>query len=236
MTRTVRPARLDPRSPLVLDVHELGRRPGAMHTVERTVPAPTDLGSAVLAVPERSELRLTLRLESVMEGVLVSGEAEAAAAGECVRCLDPVEVTVVAPVQELFRYAPREGPDSAEEPEAGDEAELPLLDGDLLDVEPTVRDSLVPALPFRPICRPDCPGLCPRCGERLADSPGHSHDETDPRWQALAGLAGQLAESVTADEPARPAAAPAAADRPAPAADRVTGPGRSRGPAKEETN
>lgn len=50
-------------------------------------------------------------------------------------------------------------------------------------------DAVVPTLPFQPVCRPDCPGLCPQCGVRLADEPGHAHDDIDPRWAALAGLA-----------------------------------------------
>ncbi len=65
--------RLDPRSPLVLDTRELGRRPGSMRSLSRSVPAPADLGVEVLGVPEGSALELDLRLESVVEGVLVSG-------------------------------------------------------------------------------------------------------------------------------------------------------------------
>ena len=57
---------LDQRSPLVLDTHELGRRPGASHRLTRTVPAPADLGSEVVRVPEGSDLQLDLLLESVM--------------------------------------------------------------------------------------------------------------------------------------------------------------------------
>ena len=63
--------RLDPRLPLVIDTRELGRRPGSMRTLSRSVPAPADLGVDVLGVAEGSQLDLDLRLESVMEGVLV---------------------------------------------------------------------------------------------------------------------------------------------------------------------
>jgi uncharacterized protein len=46
-------------------------------------------------------------------------------------------------------------------------------------------------LPFQPLCRDDCPGLCIECGARLADDPGHRHEEpVDPRWAALQGLSG----------------------------------------------
>ena len=188
MTPTVRPARLDPRKPLVLDAHDLGRRPGTMLQVQRTVPAPGDLGNGVIAVSAESPMDLELRLEAVMEGVLVSGTVSATATGECVRCLDPVTEDVLVDVQELFLHAPPEEADP-------DADALPLMDVDLLDLEPTVRDALVPALPFQPVCDPDCPGLCSRCGARLLDDPDHSHEDNDPRWAALAGLTDQLARA-----------------------------------------
>ena len=89
-----RPAYLDPRSPYVLDTHELARRPGTMRTAERTVPAPEDLGLAVIGVPAGSDVELDLRLEAVMEGILVSGTIRGRAVGECARCLDEVHEDV----------------------------------------------------------------------------------------------------------------------------------------------
>lgn len=186
MRSTVRQVRLDPRAPLVVDVHELGRRPGTMRTVGRTVPAPDDLGNGVIGVGRDSDLELDLRIEAVMEGVLVSGTAEAEAVGECVRCLDPLTHTVRVDLQELFLYEPPE--------DAADDAELPLLEGDLLDLEPTIRDAVVPSLPFQPLCDESCPGLCGRCGVRLAEDPEHAHGESDPRWASLAALGTVLAE------------------------------------------
>jgi uncharacterized protein len=169
--------RLHPHAPYVLDVHELGRRPGAMTRVSRTVPAPTGLGLEVVAVPEGSELELDVRLESVVEGVLVSGTARASLAGECVRCLDPVEGDLDAQFQELYVYPDRDGDDQTSR-----------LEGDLLDLEPVLRDAVVLALPLQPVCREDCPGLCPECGARLADDPGHHHEVADLRWAALRGV------------------------------------------------
>jgi uncharacterized protein len=171
--------RLDPRSPLVLSTHELGRRPGSMQALELTVPAPADLGVELLGVPEGSPVELDLRLEAVMDGVLATGEARATVAGECARCLDSFEDHVEVSFQELYVY-----PESdAEEDEAS------RLVEDHLDLEPVLRDSVVLALPFQPLCSPDCPGLCPECGVRLADEPGHAHEEqVDPRWAALSAL------------------------------------------------
>ncbi|MCV2393980.1 YceD family protein [Actinotalea sp. M2MS4P-6] len=178
---------LDPRAPFVLDTHELGRRPGTMRTVSRTVPAPEDLGTAVIGVPAGSDLELDLRLEAVMEGILVSGTVRGGTVGECVRCLDEVVGDVDVEIQELYVY-PERARVAVED--GDDEEDLRELEGDLIDIEPAVRDAVVPALPFRPVCSPECPGLCPQCGARLADpeNADHAHEVTDPRWQALADL------------------------------------------------
>jgi uncharacterized protein len=173
--------RLDPRSPLVVDTRELGRRPGTMRKVHRTIAAPAGLGTDVIGIPEGSDLELDLRLEAVMEGILVSGTIRGRAVGECVRCLDPVEDEIETDVQELFVYPGRT-------PEGEDEDELRELVDEMIDLEPVLYDTLVPALPFQPVCRDDCPGLCSECGARLADDPGHSHESADPRWDALQGL------------------------------------------------
>ena len=179
-----RPITLDPRSPFVLDTHELGRRPGTMRRVERTVPAPADLGIAVIGIPAGSPVELDLRLEAVMEGILVSGSVRGRAVGECVRCLEEVVEDVDVDLQELYVYPERA---RAAVEEGDDEEETRELEGDLVDIEPAVRDAVVPALPFRPVCSPDCPGLCPQCGARLADpeNADHTHDVLDPRWAEL---------------------------------------------------
>ena len=179
--------RLDPRLPLVIDTRELGRRPGSMRTLSRSVPAPADLGVDVLGVAEGSQLDLDLRLESVMEGVLVSGTVRGEVTGECVRCLDPIVSPLAVDVQELFAYAGQEHHDD-------DETELRQLEGDLLDLEPVLRDAVVLALPFQPVCRADCPGLCSQCGARLADDPGHGHEAADARWAALSALVDETTE------------------------------------------
>lgn len=173
--------RLDPRRPFVLDVRELGRRPGSMRAVRRSLPAPADLGVELARVPAGAPVELDLRLESVVEGVLASGTVAAPVTGECARCLGPVTGTVTVDVQELFAYA-----DSATE-ETTEEDEVSHLVGDLLDLEQVVRDVVVLALPLSPLCREDCRGLCPGCGAALDELPDdHTHTTTDPRWAALA--------------------------------------------------
>jgi uncharacterized protein len=179
--------RLDPRDPLVLDTRELGRRPGSLRQVQLSAPAPEGLGiEDLIGVPVGAELELDLRLESVMDGVLVSGTVTAPVSGECGRCLTEVSDTLAVPVQELFLYPEASADHGADH---GDVDELPQLVGDLLDLTPTLRDAVVLALPLNPLCREDCQGLCATCGERLEDLPeDHAHDQTDARWGALSGL------------------------------------------------
>lgn len=148
----------------------------------RTDPAPADLGIEVIGVPEGSPVELGLRLEAVMEGVLVTGKATVHVSGECARCLSPIEDTTTVDVQELFVY-------SHVATDEDEDQETSRLVEDLLDLEPVVRDAVVLALPFSPVCTDDCGGLCPECGARLSDDPGHAHETPiDPRWEALQSL------------------------------------------------
>lgn len=168
----------------MLDTRELGRRAGSQRQVELTVPAPADLGIDVLRVAEGTPVELDLRLEAVLEGVLVTGTARAALVGECVRCLREIDDDVEVELQELYVYDDIRDREPAEEDD-----EVSLLEDDLLDLEPLLRDAVVLALPFQPLCEDDCPGLCTECGARLADDPDHAHeDPIDPRWAGLTAL------------------------------------------------
>ncbi|MEI2820101.1 MAG: DUF177 domain-containing protein [Marmoricola sp.] len=106
-----------------------------------------------------------MRLEAVMEGVLATGSAQADLDGECVRCLEPIEDTLDVDFQDLYVYDDLRG-DSDDD--------VRRLEGDFARPEPVLRDVVVLALPFQPLCEPDCPGLCTTCGARLADDLGHS--------------------------------------------------------------
>lgn len=176
---STRLSRLDPRSPFVLDTRELGRRPGSMRHVRRTAGAPDDWSLELVRVPADADVELDLRLEAVMEGVLVTGTAAAPIAAECGRCLEPMTSRLTVDVQELFGYEP-----------APDDAEAPTLEGDLLDLTALLRDAVVLALPLNPVCDDNCSGLCSECGGKLADlDADHTHDNLDPRWAALADRA-----------------------------------------------
>lgn len=152
-----------------------------MRTASRTVPAPAGLRGELVGVPDGSDLVLDLRLESVSEGILVSGTARVSLTGECARCLEPFTDGLEVDLQQLFAY-----PGHADDT---DDDEIGRLVDDFIDLEPLIRDAVVLALPLAPACREDCPGLCPQCGARLADvPPGHAHHDVDPRWAGLEAM------------------------------------------------
>ncbi|WP_424188672.1 YceD family protein [Actinokineospora sp. G85] len=168
-------------SPWVVDTRELGRRPGSSRPVARTAEAAHPIGlEGVIAIPVGAAVELDLLLESVVEGVLVTGVASGTLEGECSRCLDPISERVEVDLTELFAY-----PDSTTD-ETTDEDEVPRLVDDHLDLEPVVRDAVVLAVPHVPLCEPDCAGLCADCGRKWAEvGPDHRHETIDPRWAAL---------------------------------------------------
>jgi uncharacterized protein len=189
-----------PRGALVFNTRTLGRQAGSARTQQLTVPAPDDLRLELARVPVGADMHLDVRFEAVTEGVLVTGSATAPLAGECARCLKPLTASVTASFRELYLYqhdkhTRRERRDENDEQ---DDEEF-YLDGDLLDLEPVLRDAVVLALPMSPLCREDCPGLCVECGLPLADAgPDHGHDDaTDPRWAALKHLGDQTVGDQT---------------------------------------
>ncbi|WP_163750028.1 YceD family protein [Mycolicibacterium helvum] len=172
-----------PRSPLVFDISRLGRRPGAMLELHETVPSPSRIGLDLIAIERGADLNLDLRLESVSEGVLVTGTVHALTSGECSRCLTPVTGDVEISLTELFAY-----PDSATE-STTEEDEVGHVVDQTIDLEQSIVDAVGLALPFAPLCTQDCPGLCTQCGVPLASAgPDHDHDQIDPRFAKLAKM------------------------------------------------
>lgn len=168
-------------TPYTIPVFDLIHRPGEMRERELDVIVPEGFGNAVIGVKTGAAMRLDVRLEALHDGILISADVDTVAEGECVRCLIPVSQPVKVEIQELFAYSE-------------DEAFDYTVFDEHIDLEPLVRDAVVLSLPFQPVCRPDCPGLDPETGERLADFPDRKPKEiVDPRWSALAGF--QAAES-----------------------------------------
>jgi uncharacterized protein len=181
---------LNPRQPLVVDTTKLPRQPGATRALQRVIPAPPNLGLEMVSVPAGSDVELDLTLTSVSEGVYISGQVRGSLTGECGRCLNEINQSFEVSLAELYAYA-----DSTTE-ETTDEDEVGRMQGDLIDLEPAVRDAVVLMLPTNPLCRADCPGLCPECGVHFDDLPAdHSHADVDPRWAALQGLSESAAAS-----------------------------------------
>ncbi|MFJ4219036.1 YceD family protein [Curtobacterium luteum] len=163
-------------SPYALRVRDLAHRPGEMREHSLDVEVPDAMGAGVIAVRQGAPMHLDVRLEGLHEGVLVSGHASAEAFGECSRCLIEISEPVEVDFAELFAYDVSEDFDF-------------FVRDDHVDCEPVVRDAVVLSLPFQPVCRPDCPGLDPETGERLADLEDYTPREVlDPRWAALGGF------------------------------------------------
>jgi uncharacterized protein len=175
------------RSPLVINISRLPRRPGSMMTLHESVPSPSRIGLELIGIDEGAPLELDLRIESVSEGVLVTGTVCAPTAGECARCLKPITGRVEIELTELFAY-----PDSTTD-ETTDADEIGRVgssgEPETVDLEQPIVDAVGLALPFSPLCGPECAGLCPTCGVALATAePGHHHEQIDPRWAKLATI------------------------------------------------
>ena len=180
-------------NPFILNTHDLPRRAGEMKEYQLDIPAHARIGIPLIAVPEGDLVELDIRLESVAQGVLASAEIYAVAHGECIRCLDPVEVVIDRKIQELYRYEPtnEKGRKKRREDEDVDlEGEEELqMEGDLMDLEIPIIDAIILTLPFNPLCSDECLGLCPDCGEKWEKLPeGHAHEVIDARWSGLDGL------------------------------------------------
>jgi uncharacterized protein len=171
-------------TPYTVSVVDIAHRPGEMREKSIDVTVDDEMGNAVIGVRKGAKLHIDVRLESLHDGILVSGDVDATADGECVRCLIDVELPVEVEFAELFAYS-------------FDEAFDYTVQDDHVDLEQLVRDAVVLSLPFQPVCQEDCLGLCPECGVRLLDNPGHKHEApVDPRWAALAGLDGLTTEDT----------------------------------------
>ncbi|UFS61043.1 YceD family protein [Subtercola endophyticus] len=164
------------KTPFTVNVWDLMHQPGELRERELELVVPEKLGEGLVAVEQGSVLDIDLRLESLHDGILATARVDGEAVGVCGRCLKDITLPVRVEFAELFAYS-------------HDEAFDYEVIGDHVDLEPLIRDAVVLALPFQPVCRPDCPGLDPVTGERLEDLPERPPQELiDSRWSALAGL------------------------------------------------
>ena len=158
-----------------VNVAELVRRPGTQKEVHLVGPA-TSMQVVDSRVADGASITADLVLESLTDGIVVTGTVTAPWEGSCRRCLTGVGGELAVDVRELYQQKP-----TAEEA-------FPFH-GDRIDLEPMVREAILLELPLAPVCRPDCAGLCPVCGtDRNATDCDHRPDVTDPRWAVLDDL------------------------------------------------
>jgi uncharacterized protein len=137
-------------------------------------------GQRYLPIPETVPAELTVNRATT--GTALRLRLRARLHGPCYRCLSDAVLELPIDVREY----------QATNPDT-DELRTPYLDDDRLDLSAWARDSVALALPEQILCRPDCAGLCPTCGENLNDHPHeHVEERSDPRWSALEQLRDRL--------------------------------------------
>jgi DUF177 domain-containing protein len=159
-----------------IDVRDLLGHPGAS-TVERIDEPIEGLHTELADLPSDAPVEADLLLENVVEGILVSGTIQAGLRLRCARCLREFQRSVDVAVRELF----------TREPDPDSDDYLLDVEGEL-DPEPMVRDAVGLELPFAPLCRPDCKGICERCGGDRNLGECTCAERVDPRWGPLQGL------------------------------------------------
>ena len=179
--------RHQPDTAFTLDISRLGRRPGDLIAVDETIVSPSRIGLDLLAIEAGAPLHLDLQLQSLSDGVLVTGTVSAPTVGQCARCLSPISGDVNVRFTEMF--ADPDAVSEADTDDDDDDDEVGHIVDDKVDIEQTIVDAVGLELPLSPVCSDDCPGLCPECGVALATAEeGHGHDVIDPRWAKLAEL------------------------------------------------
>lgn len=170
--------------PLVVNVVELLRWPGSTKDLDVNI-AVDDLEFDDARI-SNEPVHISLHLESLSNGVSVSGTASATWHGECRRCLAPLEERMDVSVAEMYQQ---------ETDYALGVADAYAIENDQINLLPMVRENILLAVPLGPLCREDCPGFCPHCGADLSEeSCGCENSVLDPRWAALEGLKGRLPE------------------------------------------
>jgi uncharacterized protein len=158
-----------------IEIRDLLENPGSSRTVRLQEPV-AGLRTELVDVPEDAPINGDLVLESVVDGIYVKASLEGRFQMRCARCLKPFERDFDVEMTELVSREP------------GPEDDYALAEDLTLDPEPMVRDAVGLEMPFAPLCRPDCLGLCEICGgdRNLGECPGH--ERTDPRWAVLDAL------------------------------------------------
>ncbi len=167
-----------PIDPFLVPITAIRQRPGTRRQEQRRGRL-EPVGVTASRLAPDAEVGVDVTLEVADGGIVAEGTVTAPWRGECCRCLRTVAGDLAVQVRELYR------PRRPDEPPDEDEETYPL-GHEMLDLRPLARDAVVLGLPLAPRCRPDCAGLCTRCGADLNEGEcGCPPELGDPRWAAL---------------------------------------------------
>ena len=130
--------------------------------------------------------------KEIVADIRLRGHYEGKFAVPCARCVEPVEVPLASDFDLIFRPVGADAGPQERSISAG-ETEIGYYQKDSLLLEDVLREQVLLSLPVRTLCKPDCKGLCPRCGKnRNNQACSCEEGPSDPRWEALAGLRGRI--------------------------------------------
>lgn len=168
----------------MINIAELLRRAGSIRDVDRQIDA-SEFDFADSRIVDGSKIDVALTLEALTDGIVVHGKLQADWRCECRRCLRPLSGRAEVEVQELYQAV-------ISDPDA-----YPIT-GEQLDLLEMTRENVLLSVPLAPLCRADCPGLCPQCGADLQSAPcSCSREVRDERWAALDALKADETQSDT---------------------------------------
>jgi uncharacterized protein len=128
---------------------------------------------------ELIDIKGSARITRTAQGLLVQVRMQATTSTECSRCLTGMKQPLEVDFTELFAFSPRTASESG----------LILPEDGHIDLSPLLQEYMFLEIPINPLCRPDCSGLCPVCGEILGDEHhNHEDDQIDPRFADLKTL------------------------------------------------
>jgi uncharacterized protein len=162
-----------------MDLAALHLRPGEGRRIELAVDVDDVAFGGQSYVLDPSTVDVVLDISRMSgEGYALRLRTASTLRGPCMRCLDDAALPIEVDAREV------------DQPGGGDELSSPYVEDQVLDVPAWARDAVVLALPQQVLCRPDCAGLCPVCGENLNEAgPDHAHESApDPRWAKLSEL------------------------------------------------
>ncbi|MCI1637435.1 YceD family protein [Bifidobacterium crudilactis] len=184
-----------------VNVLSISGRPGQSLELDADFPAPSGIGDQIIGVSEGDAVHVAGNLDSIVDGLILTGRITAPVHAECTRCLKPLSKDWDVDTTAFFAFdAKDQNPSGSADADADiiageDESEdvYPVeAGGAIIDLEALLRDNLVESMPLQPVCKEDCLGLCPQCGINLNDNPEHTHEISDIRWAALEDFKAKL--------------------------------------------